>query len=101
LSKLFCKFLAPWKGRVLFVCPELALTHFAMKTSISVAVRESRDGIGVVKLPIGYAKASVFAGVAFLRLQRSNLPKLCCQRQKFCLYTIIGKRIGANLVSEI
>ena len=57
MSKLFCKFLAPWKGRVLFVCPELALTHFAMKTSISVAVRESRDGIGVVKLPIGYAKA--------------------------------------------
>jgi hypothetical protein len=41
LSKLFCKFLAPWKARVLFVCPELALTHFEMKTSTSVAVRES------------------------------------------------------------
>lgn len=45
LSKLLCKFLAPWKGRVLCVCPELALTHFEMKTSITAAVRESGDGI--------------------------------------------------------
>lgn len=60
MSKLLCKFLAPWKGRVLYVCPELALTYFEMKTSISVAVRESGDGIGVLKLPNGYAEVSVF-----------------------------------------
>ena len=55
----------------------------------------------MLKPPNGYAKASGFSGVAFLHLHRSNLPKLCCQRQKFCLYTITGKRIGAKLVSEI
>ena len=60
MSKPLCKFLAPWKGKVLFVCPELALTHFEMKTSISVAVRESGDGIGVLKLPNGCAKAICF-----------------------------------------
>ena len=90
MSKLLCKFLAPWKGRVLFVCPELALTHFEMKTSISVAVRESGDGIGVLNFRGG-----------FLHLQRSNLSKLCCYRQKFCLYTFTGKRVGAKLVNEI
>jgi len=68
LSKLLCKFLAPWNGRVLFLCPELVLTHFEMKASISVAVRESGHGIGVLKPPSGYGKASFFSGMAFLHL---------------------------------
>jgi hypothetical protein len=41
LPQTHFQFLASWKGIVLFVCPEVALTNFEMTTSIVVVVRES------------------------------------------------------------
>jgi hypothetical protein len=86
LPQTHFQFLASWKGIVLFLCPEVALTNFEMTTSIIVVVRESE-----------YQSAECMSRHVFWGWHSFiYVPKLCCQRQNFCPYTITEKRMEAS-----